>query len=103
MMRFGAGVTVASAPAVCHDAATSPLVTASLTMPAKAATVSARTSANAGRAGVSAVLEARARPRNAGARAVRVEPRSSPPRTSGYSRSTMITTGMATSTGAELV
>ena len=51
------GVTVASAPAVCQDAATSPLVTASRTMPAKAATVSARTRANAGSAGVSAVRD----------------------------------------------
>ena len=33
-------VTVASAPAVCQEAATSPLITASRTMPAKAATVS---------------------------------------------------------------
>ena len=71
MVKFGAGVTVASAPAVCQDAATSPLVTASRTMPAKAATVSARTRANAGSAGVSAVRDARARPRNAGARLVR--------------------------------
>ena len=72
-------------------------------MPAKAATVSARTRANAGSAGVSAVLDARARPRNAGARLVRVERRSSPRSASGYSRSTTITTGIATSNGAQLV
>ena len=97
-------VTVASAPAVCQDAATSPLITASRTMPAKAATVSARTRANAGSAGVrAAVLDARARPRNAGARELRAEARSSPRSTSGYSRSTTITAGMATSIGAELV
>src|SRR6202020_3440522 len=69
-------VTVASAPAVCQDAATSPLITASRTMPAKAATVSARTRAIAGSAGVSAVLDARARPRNAGARELRAQARS---------------------------
>ena len=97
-------VTVASAPAVCQDAATSPLVTASRTMPAKAATVSARTRASAGSAGVrAAVRDARARPRNAGARELRAEARSSPRSTSGYSRSTTITAGMATSIGAELV
>src|ERR1700722_17797581 len=98
------GVTVASAPVVCQDDATSPLITASRTMPAKAATVSARTRAIAGSAGVrAAVLDARARPRNAGARELREEARSSPRRTSGYSRSITITAGMATRTGAELV
>ena len=74
---------VTSAPAAFHDAATSPFVTASRTMPANAATVSASTSANAGSAGVSEFRAARARPRNAGAPADRVDARSSPRSTNG--------------------
>ena len=74
---------VASAPAAFHDAATSPLVTASRTMPANAATVSASTRANAGSAGVSALRVARARPRNAVAPADLAKTRSSPRRTNG--------------------
>ena len=58
---------VASAPTACQEAAVSPLATASRTMPANAVTLRARTSANAGSAGVSAVRAARARPRNAAA------------------------------------
>src|ERR1700742_414940 len=98
----GDGGTVASAPAVSHDAATSPLVIAARTMPPNAATVSARTRTKAGSAGVSAVRAARAIPRKAGAPEVRAAPRSSQRSTSGYSRNTTITAGTAMSTGAAL-
>jgi len=98
-----AAMTVTSAPALCQDAATSPLVTASLSMPANVATVSARTSANAGSAGVSAVLDARASPTNEAAPDRRAEPRSSPRSTAGYTRSTTTTAGIAMRAGAALV
>ncbi len=54
--------TTASAPVSCHDAATSPRCTASLTMPPNAITASASTRANAGRTAVSEVRALRARP-----------------------------------------
>ncbi len=106
MVKSGAagdGVITASAPRVLHEAATWPLITASRTMPANAATVSASTRANAGRAGVSVLRAARASPRKAGAPAVLAAARSSQRSTRGYSRVTMMTAGIATRTGAALV
>ena len=76
-------LTIASAPAACHEALTSPLLTAVETMPANAATLSAMTRANAGSAGVSRPRAARARPMNAGAPARRAAPRSATRSTSG--------------------
>ena len=88
-----------SAPVLCQEAATSPRVMAWLTMPAKVVRLSASTSANAGSTPVS---EDRAAPASATkpvAPARRDESRSRPLTASGYSRSTMSTTGTATSTG----
>ena len=70
-----------------------------LTIPAKVARLSASTSANAGSIPVSEDRAAPARATNPVAPARRDESRSRPLTASGYSRSTISTTGMATSTG----
>jgi hypothetical protein len=88
-----------SAPVLCQEAATSPRVMAWLTMPAKAARLSARTSANAGSTPVSEDRAAPARATKPVAPARREESLSSPLTTSGYSRRTISTIGMAASTG----
>ena len=98
---IGADVAVmaTSAPVLCQEAATSPRLMAWLTMPAKAARLSARTSANAGSTPVSEDRAAPARATKPVAPARRDESRSRPRTASGYSRRTISTTGMATSTG----
>ena len=97
----GADVAViaTSAPVLCQEAAISPRVIAWLTIPAKVARLSASTSANAGSTPASEDRAAPARATKPVAPARRDESLSRPPTASGYSRSTMSTTGMVTRTG----
>ena len=93
-------VITASPPVACQDAATSPLAIALRSVPAKVATLSASTSANAGSTPVSEVRAAPASATNPVAPACRADSRSRPRMTSGYSRSMTTTARIATSTGA---
>jgi hypothetical protein len=76
-------LTTASAPVACQDAATSPRVTASRTIPANAATLSPSTSANTGSTPVSELRAARASATKPVAPAVRADSRSRPRTASG--------------------
>ena len=88
-----------SAPVACQEAAISPRVMPSLTIPAKVARLSASTSANAGSTPVSEDRAARDSATKPVAPAPRADQASRPRTASGYSRSMTTTTGMATSTG----
>src|SRR5215472_5706560 len=96
-------VTIASAPAVCHDATTSARWTASRAIAANAITANASTSANVGNTAVSAAVPPRARPTTITTPRRRPASRASWRRTIGYARRTSRATGIATSTGAALV
>ncbi len=76
-------LTTTSAPVTCQEAAASPRATASRTMPANAATLSPRTSANTGKTPVSEVRDARASATKPVAPAARADSRSSPLMASG--------------------
>ncbi len=84
---------------VFQEAAISPRLIALVTVPANVARLSARTSANAGSTPVSEDRAARDRATKPVAPAPRAASTSRPRTTSGYSRSSTTTTGMATSTG----
>ena len=91
-----------SAPVVCQAVAVSPRAMPVLTIPAKVARVSARTSANAGSSPVSEDRAAADSATKPVAPAPRADSRSRPRTASGYSRSMISTTGTATSTGASI-
>ena len=99
-----AGVVMicASAPVLCQAAAVSPRAMPLLTIPAKAARVSASTSANAGSTPVSEDRAAADIATKPVAPVLRADSRSRPRTASGYSRSMISTTGTATSTGASM-
>ena len=95
----GPGVISTSAPVACQEAVISPFVMPWLTIPAKVARVSVSTSAKAGSAAVSGDRAARESATKPVAPGRRADSAARPRTASGYSRSMITTTGMATRIG----